>query len=127
MNNILNKIAQMERNAAEIQEVQLAKHEVQLGMFDTFKTNINVDNKNIAQLEKMVEAIKKSASELGAKLAEADRGALTTAKQYDKVVETAKELGIGLKEINSSKEVQEMEKNGVRLTEILRYVQKIKG
>jgi septal ring factor EnvC (AmiA/AmiB activator) len=127
MNNILNKIAQMERNAAELKSVELAKHEINLGMFDTLKTNINVDNKNIAELEKMVESIKKSANELGSKLAAADRGALTTAKQYDKIVETAKELGIGLQEINSSKEVQEMEKNGVRLTEVLRYVQKIKG
>jgi seryl-tRNA synthetase len=30
MNNILNKIAQMERNAAELQGVELAKHEVEL-------------------------------------------------------------------------------------------------
>jgi len=29
MNNILNKIAQMERNAAELQGVELAKHEVE--------------------------------------------------------------------------------------------------
>jgi uncharacterized HAD superfamily protein len=127
MKNILNKIAQMERNAAELQSVELAKHEINLGMFDTLKTNINVDNKNIAELEKMVESIKKSANELGSKLSAADKGALTTANQYDKIVELAKELGIGLQEINSSKEVQEMEKNGVRLTEILRYVQKIKG
>ena len=117
----------MERNAAELQSVELAKHEINLGMFDTLKTNINVDNKNIAELEKMVESIKKSANELGSKLSAADKGALTTANQYDKIVELAKELGIGLQEINSSKEVQEMEKNGVRLTEILRYVQKIKG
>ena len=32
MNNILNKIAQMERNAAEIQGVELAKHEVELAL-----------------------------------------------------------------------------------------------
>jgi hypothetical protein len=30
MNNILNKIAQMERNAAELQGVELAKYEVEL-------------------------------------------------------------------------------------------------
>ena len=30
MNNILNKIAQMERNAAELQGVELASHKVEL-------------------------------------------------------------------------------------------------
>jgi hypothetical protein len=34
MNNILNKIAQMERNAAELQGVELAKHEVELSSLD---------------------------------------------------------------------------------------------
>ena len=34
MNNILNKIAQMERNAAEIAEVQLNSHKVELSLLD---------------------------------------------------------------------------------------------
>jgi len=41
MNNILNKIAQMERNAAELQGVELAKHEVNLALFDDIKSSID--------------------------------------------------------------------------------------
>ena len=56
MNNILNKIAQMERNS---EEIQLASHHVELGLADTLKTNVNEDNKNIAKLDSQIEKAEK--------------------------------------------------------------------
>jgi hypothetical protein len=41
MNKILNKIAQMERNAEEVKSVELASHEVSLSAFDDFKNAVS--------------------------------------------------------------------------------------
>ena len=59
MNNILNKIAQMERNA---EEIQLASHKVELGLQDDLKAQFNkyfsVDNIDVLELG-IIDSVKK--------------------------------------------------------------------
>ncbi len=56
MNNILNKIAQMERNAAEIAEVQLSSHKVELAStfndaVDGFKFYVKMYDESLARVK----------------------------------------------------------------------------
>jgi hypothetical protein len=121
MNNILNKIAQMERNA---EEIQLASHHVELGLADTFKTNVNVDNKNIAKLDSQIEKINAELKNLSDLFSAANKGIMTTSNVYDRMVEMAKELGLPQSEIDKMPEVKQYEKNAVQLTEVLKFINK---
>ena len=121
MNNILNKIAQMERNA---EEVNLASHKVELGLADTLKTNVNEDNKNLAKLESQIEKINNELKNLSDLFSAANKGLMTTSNVYDRMVEMAKELGLPQSEIDKMPEVKQYEKNVVQLTEVLKFINK---
>ena len=93
MNNILNKIAQMERNAAEIQGVELAKHEVELALVDDVQNLYNAANKsyksNTDQLmsfaSKMESSFQKTADEYKKAL-----------DKYNQLEKMSKDLGVPL-------------------------------
>ena len=121
MNNILNKIAQMERNA---EEVNLASHHVELGLADTLKTNVNEDNKNIDKLDSQIEKINAELKNLSDLFSAANKGIMTTSNVYDRMVEMAKELGLPQSEIDKMPEVKQYEKNAVKLTEVLKFINK---
>ena len=121
MNNILNKIAQMERNS---EEIQLASHHVELGLADTLKTNVNEDNKNIAKLDSQIEKINTELKNLSDLFSAANKGIMTTSNVYDRMVEMAKELGLPQSEIDKMPEVKQYEKNAVQLTEVLKFINK---
>lgn len=123
MNNILNKIAQMERNA---EEIQLASHHVELGLADTLKTNVNEDNKNVEKLQLQIEKITTEIKNLGAMWDKANSGIKVTSNTYDRMVEMAKELGLPESEIEKMPEVKQYEKNAVTLTEVLKFLNKHK-
>jgi hypothetical protein len=123
MKNILNKIAQMERNA---EEIQLASHRVELGLADTLKTNVNEDNKNVEKLQLQIEKITTEIKNLGAMWDKANSGIKVTSNTYDRMVEMAKELGLPESEIEKMPEVKQYEKNAVTLTEVLKFLNKHK-
>lgn len=121
MKNILNKIAQMERNA---EEVNLASHHIELGLADTLKTNVNEDNKNIDKLDSQIEKINAELKNLSDLFSAANKGIMTTSNVYDRMVEMAKELGLPQSEIDKMPEVKQYEKNAVKLTEVLKFINK---
>jgi hypothetical protein len=93
MNNILNKIAQMERNAAELQEVQLAKHEVELALVDDVQNLYNAANKSYkANTDQLMSFASKMESSFQ-KTADEYKKALDKYNQLEKM---SKDLGVPL-------------------------------
>jgi hypothetical protein len=93
MNNILNKIAQMERNASEIKGVQLAKHEVELALVDDVQNLYNAANKSYkANTDQLMSFASKMESSFQ-KTADEYKKALDKYNQLEKM---SKDLGVPL-------------------------------
>jgi len=93
MNNILNKIAQMERNAAELQSVELAKHEVELALVDDVQNLYNAANKSYkANTDQLMSFASKMESSFQ-KTADEYKKALDKYNQLEKM---SKDLGVQL-------------------------------
>jgi hypothetical protein len=93
MNNILNKIAQMERNAAELQSVELAKHEVELALVDDVQNLYNAANKSYkANTDQLMSFASKMESSFQ-KTADEYKKALDKYNQLEKM---SKDLGVPL-------------------------------
>jgi hypothetical protein len=93
MNNILNKIAQMERNAAEIKGVELAKHEVELALVDDVQNLYNAANKSYkANTDQLMSFASKMESSFQ-KTADEYKKALDKYNQLEKM---SKDLGVPL-------------------------------
>ena len=105
MNNILNKIAQMERNAAEIKGVELAKHEVELAMIqlDTLKSEIvKTIKEGIDYYEKTKSEFENSKTQLTRRYEYLDKKANKTLAEY---TSKAKELGLAPNDIPNLKDM----------------------
>jgi hypothetical protein len=63
MNNILNKIAQMERNAAELQGVELAKHEVELASIKDLQEATKILQGSESSADKVANAFEQKVAE----------------------------------------------------------------
>jgi hypothetical protein len=63
MNNILNKIAEMERNAAEIQEVQLASHKVELASIKDLQEATKILQGSESSADKVANAFEQKVAE----------------------------------------------------------------
>jgi hypothetical protein len=90
MNNILNKIAQMERNAAELQGVELASHKVELATIKELENSFKAltlpyadMNKAQTYVRSVQSVLRKSEADLNDKI-----------KEAIDVDKKAKELGI---------------------------------
>jgi hypothetical protein len=93
MNNIINKIAQMERNAAEIQGVELAKHEVELALVDDVQNLYNIANKSYKANTDSLNRIAKQLESEFQKTADEYKKALDKYNQLEKM---SKDLGVPL-------------------------------
>jgi hypothetical protein len=93
MNNILNKIAQMERNAAEIKGVELAKHEVELALVDDVQNLYNAANKSYKANTDSLNRIAKQLESEFQKTADEYKKALDKYNQLEKM---SKDLGVPL-------------------------------
>ena len=103
MNNIFKKIAELEKNA---NEVNLGKHEVELAgiadkalkLFDSFRDNQlqnTIDLKN--QLDEQIKKYNKKVDDTTKKYREIEKGEYLSA--YTKITEMARELGIAPAEV----------------------------
>jgi len=63
MNNILNKIAQMERNAAELQEVELASHKVELASIKDLQEATKILQGSESSADKVANAFEQKVAE----------------------------------------------------------------
>ena len=107
-------------------EAKLESHKVDLALSDNLKKNVEFDNKNIKGLQDKMNQINSEIKSLQTLFSEASAGIKTTAGTYDRMVEIAKELGIGAAQIENLPEVKQYDKNAVTLTEVLRFINKHK-
>jgi len=107
-------------------EAKLESHKVDLALSDNLKRNVEFDNKNIKGLQDKMNQINSEIKSLQSLFSEASAGIKTTAGTYDRMVEIAKELGIGAAQIENLPEVKQYDKNAVTLTEVLRFINKHK-
>jgi predicted methyltransferase len=114
MNNILNKIAQMERNAAEIKGVELSKHQVHLSLMD----DINENYKRIYALRDEAFNLVKQAEDKFKSIV--DRAGLMESIA-EKGIQMTKELGIDPKEfIQRKNDAQENSKKFSKYLNLLK-------
>jgi uncharacterized coiled-coil DUF342 family protein len=106
MNNILNKIAQMERNAAEIQGVELAKHEVEFSIADDSKQLINKYYGLTDTINSKYSAISKEIRTLTDKIDEAVKLSDEMPKVINKYEQLAKEIGVNVDNIQELKDMK---------------------
>jgi hypothetical protein len=121
MNNILNKIAQMERNAAELQGVKLAKHEVELASAtdlpklygNSVSMNKDIYGDTFRKVDALKAVLKKKEDDAIKMIADVDGAMIDFAKK-------AKELGIDPKTAplynDAKKELDDLYK-GVKLVQ----------
>ena len=117
LNTILNKLG-------KIEEINLGKHEIELGLTDEFKRNIKFDNDNISVLKSKMNLITTELKNLTSLYDKANKGMKTTGTTYDRMVEIAKELGLPESQISNLPEVKQYEDNSVELTNVLRFIDK---
>ena len=99
MNNILNKIAQMERNAAELQAVELAKHEVELAIPDKLIATLKKTNQLETKFDELNGLYVKYRTE-APNLLKAIQGDLTIIEQEEaRISKLVKELGMNPNEM----------------------------
>jgi len=120
LNTILNKLGKIE----EIEQTNLAKHEIELAITDELKRNVKFDNDNIAVLKSKMDLITTELKNLTSLYEKANKGIATTGTTYDRMVGIAKELGLPESQISNLPEVKQYENNGVALTEVLRFINK---
>ncbi len=105
MNNILNKIAEMERNASELQGVELAKHEVELAtIYDDLRGTL--DQANVGFIKAL--DLKSQAAKLCKESLTKNQAIL---KELDKAESLIKQIGLDseLKKVQAAK--SEVNKN----------------
>jgi len=117
LNNILNKLG-------KIEEINLGKHEIELGLTDELKRNVKFDNDNISVLKSKMNLITTELKNLTSLYDKANKGMKTTGTTYDRMVEIAKELGLPESQISNLPEVKQYEDNSVELTNVLRFIDK---
>ena len=98
MNNILNKIAQMERNA---EEIQLASHHVELGLIDDLQKLYDAYSKTAIDAIQVKTKLQSEAKILADKLQKAKDAKDEAVKKADNVTAAAKNIGIDIPEIVS--------------------------
>jgi hypothetical protein len=106
MNNILNKIAQMERNAAEIKGVELAKHEVEFSIADDSKQLINKYYGLTDTINSKYSSISKEIRMLTDKIEEAVKLSNEMPKVINKYEQLAKEIGVNVDNIQELKDMK---------------------
>ena len=116
LNNILNKLG-------KIEEINLGKHEIELGLTDELKRNVMFDNDNISVLKSKMNLITTELKNLTSLYDKANKGMKTTGTTYDRMVEMAKELGLPESQISNLPEVKQYEDNSVELTNVLRFIE----
>lgn len=102
MNNILNKIAQMERNA---EEIQLASHKVELSVKDDAKELVSKYYGLTDTINSKYTAIQKEIRVLTDKIDEAAKLSSDMPKVISKYEEIAKEIGA---DVNNIQELKDM-------------------
>lgn len=117
LNTILNKLG-------KIEEINLGKHEIELGLTDELKRNVKFDNDNISVLKSKMNLITTELKNLTSLYDKANKGMKTTGTTYDRMVGIAKELGLPESQISNLPEVKQYEQNGVELTNVLRFIDK---
>ena len=119
MKNIFNKIAKIEENANEI---KLAKHEVNLGLIDDFKSQAAKSFGAYTKATRQVEALNKSANDTLAALNEAGTQLVKVNPLFQDIEKAAKDLGLDLP--NEVK--QEMKMVKLQIQEIDSEIKRIK-
>jgi len=102
MNNILNKIAQMERNA---EEIQLASHKVELSVKDDAKELVSKYYGLTDTINSKYTAIQKEIRVLTDKIDEAAKLSSDMPKVISKYEDIAKEIGA---DVNNIQELKDM-------------------
>ena len=103
MNNILNKIAQMERNA---EEIQLASHKVELALVDDAKELITKYFRLTDNINSDFTGVSKEIRGIIEKIGEAEKLANDMPKVIAKYEGLAKELGIDVNYIQELKDMK---------------------
>ena len=96
MNNILNKIAQMERNA---EEIKLESHKVELALLDDLQKLYDVYSKTATDAIQVKSRLQAEAKSLADKLQKAKEAKDEAVKKADNVTAAAKNIGIDIPEI----------------------------
>ena len=103
MNNILNKIAQMERNA---EEIQLASHKVELSVKDDAKELVTKYFRLTDNINSDFTGVSKEIRGIIEKIGEAEKLANDMPKVIAKYEGLAKELGIDINNIQELKDLK---------------------
>ena len=103
MNNILNKIAQMERNA---EEIQLASHKVELALADDAKELVTKYFRLTDNINSDFTGVSKEIRGIIEKIGEAEKLANDMPKVIAKYEGLAKELGIDVNYIQELKDMK---------------------
>jgi hypothetical protein len=107
MNNILNKIAQMERNAAELQGVELAKHEVELAIPDKLIATLKKTNQLKTKFDQVSLLYVKYVTEAPRLLKEIQADLTIIEQEEARISKLVKDLGMNPNEMPYLKQAAE--------------------